>query len=225
MSVVGNVHTAVVYESKGKNKTVPFQNQRLVVTIAKADKHGNYGQHLQQTMATSIPILTDEHLIDSLSDDSLQVRIVPHLVKYLESVQNSIIGDRIRDGKKTVHDSDLDVNAICQYLESEQVGDKWTSERIAAWFTDNLAESIGVALIEKGFSDDKMEASLRAYEKLFADTFSSKGVIARVKAVAIDKALKLAPLEMRENDSVYQRFAKRIEKTLEEVNLSEELGL
>lgn len=222
MSVVSNIHTAVIYESKGKNKTTPFEGQRLVVTIAKADKDGNYGPHLQQTMATSVPILTDEHLIDSLNDDSLQVRIVPHLVGFLHKVQNDIIADRIKSGTKTVHDEDLDVNAICQYLESEQVGDKWTSERIASWFSDTLAEVIGVKLIEKGFSDEKMEQSLVAYEKLFAQTFSSKGVIARVKAVAIDKALKLIP---DCQDVVYKRFAGRIAKTLEEVSLSEELGL
>jgi hypothetical protein len=47
MPVISNIHTATIYDAK---LSKPFEGQRLVKVIAKADKDGNYGPHLQQTM-------------------------------------------------------------------------------------------------------------------------------------------------------------------------------
>ena len=90
MSVVFNKHTSVVYESKGKNKTLPFEGQRLVVSIAKADSDKNYHPNLQQTMATSVPILKASE-IDWGNGDVQNV-----CVAYLHTVQNALIVDRIK---------------------------------------------------------------------------------------------------------------------------------
>ena len=90
MSITSNIHTAVVYESKGANKTQPQFGQRLVVTIAKADKDGNYGPNLQQTMATSIPLLT---VNDISFNDS---RVQNAAIDYFRTIQNKIISDNIK---------------------------------------------------------------------------------------------------------------------------------
>ena len=221
MSTTSNIHTAIVYEAKGANKTVALTGQRLIVTIAKADKAGNYGPHLQQTMATSVPQLSADSIVDALNDDTLQVRLIPHLVEFLEGVQNQLVASRIKGGTRSVTTEELEIPALCSYLESESTSEKWTTERIAAWFNDSLAESIGVALIEKGWSDEKMESSLAAYSKLISESFSSKAAIPRVKAVAIQKALALGD----SSDVMIAKFQARITKILEVQNLDEALGL
>jgi len=217
MSVISNVHTAIVYEAKGANKSQAYEGQRGVVTIAKADKNGNYGQYLQQTMFTSIPDLARADI--DFSDSTIQNLCVD----YFKTVQNSIIAERIKSGQNSVQTEDIAQAAIVVHLMSEASGEKWDAARIATWFNDTLAEFIGLALIDKGFPESKIEQSLEAYSKLIADTFSSRGVIARKKAEAIDKAFKLVPSESQ--DSTFGKFSARIAKVLEESDMGELLGL
>ena len=189
MSIISDIHTATIYDPK---KSKAFDGQRLVVTIAKKDKDGNYGPHLQQTVCTSVPNLGRTDVDFSLAS------VQDVCIEYFKTVQNAIISARIKTGKKDVTTSELGMSAIVDYLISEEVGDKWTTERIASWFQDTLAEHIGVALIEKGFDDSKLEAGLKAYEKLISETLGSKVVIPRKKAEAIDKAFKLVPIECQD---------------------------
>ena len=216
MSVISNIHTAVVYEPKS---TRPMDGQRLVVTIAKKDKDGNYGEHLQQTMATSIPALRANEInwTSALVQDAC--------LDYFRSVQNSIVSDKLKSGKREIRTEDLSQAAIIDYINSDTIGDKWDASRIAAWFTDYLAEYVGVALIEKGMADDKVEASLKAYEALISQTLGTKGVIGKQKAVAIKKAFDLVPTEAV--DGTLAKFKVRIDKVLEEKvgDLNELLGL
>lgn len=216
MSIISNIHTAIVYQAKGQDKSVAQFGQRGVVTIAKADKEGNYGPHLQQTMFTSIPQMIAGEI------DWNDVRVKNHAVEYFKSVQNSIISDSLKSGAKSVTSEQIDINSVCTYLECVNSPEKWDSAKIASWFQETLAEQIGVALIERGFDDAKLEKSLVAYSKLFADSFSSKAAIPRIKAEAIRKALSLVN---DSKDAQVLRFKARIDKTLEENNLDELLGL
>ena len=219
MSTISNIHTAIVYESKGQNKSVALFGQRGIVTIAKADKHGNYGQFLQQTMFTSVPQLSTNDI------DFSQSAVQFHAIEYFKSIQNQIVAQNLKEGKNFVTSNDLSIDNIIVYLETVNSPEKWDSSKIASWFTETLAEVIGVALIERGFDDDKLEKSLVAYSKLFADTFSSKSVIPRIKAEAIQKALNLTKGSDIENDSQVLKFQARITKSLAEANLDELLGL
>jgi hypothetical protein len=215
MSVISNIHTSVVYDAK---KSKAMENQRLVVTIAKADKNGNYGPHLQQTMCTSIPQIDKSYIEAAFSE----TKMLSYFGEFLEGVQNKIVAARIKAGNKTTATEDLNVDGVVKFLSEESQSDKWTSERIANWFAENLAEHIGVALIEKGFDDAKMEKSLTLYEKKFAETFSSRASIPRKVAIDLEKALKLHP---EQSNEVVSKFQARINKVLEESTLVESLGL
>ena len=214
MSVISNIHTATVYEAKTSKA---FEGQRLVKTIAKADSKGNYGPHLQQTMCTSIPILARSDIDWHLSS------VQDICTEYLRTVQNSIVSDRIKNGVKEVTTEQLGVQAIIDYVNSDATGDKWDAARIASWFNENVAEYIGIALIEKGYDESQLDKSLKAYEKLISETFSTRAVIPRTKAVAIDKAFKL--IDQSKADATLSRFQVRIDKVLDEQSLDELLGL
>jgi hypothetical protein len=212
MSVVSNVHTSEVYNAKTSK---PFDGQRLVVTIAKKDAQGNYGPNLQQTQCTSIPVLQNSEI------DFTQLSVQNACVDYFQSVQNQIINARIKDGQKSVRTEDITTDKIIDFLNAESTGNAWTTERIASWFDETIAEFIAEKLMEKGFDDSKLEQSLNAYKKLISETFSSKSVIPRMKAQAIDKAFKLVDSP----DSTLTRFQARIDKVLTEVSMDELLGL
>lgn len=218
MSITSNIHTAVVYEAKGANQTKAQFGQRLVVTIAKADKAGNYGPHLQQTMATSIPLLT----VNDIRFDDTRVQLA--CIDYFKSVQNKIVNDNIKEtGKKEITTEQLSQAAILEYLADTEsaTGEKWTAEKIASWFTESLAENIAVALLSKGLAEDKLEETLNAWQIRISDTLSSKKVIPVKLAENIKKALDLGD----QSDAVIIKFQTRINSVIKPVSLEDSLGL
>lgn len=219
MSIVSNIHTAIVYESKGQNKTLPQNDQRLVVTIAKADKNGNYGEFLQQTMATSIPRISENEIIESLNEENS--KLFPHIVSFLETTQNLLIAERIKSGVKEISTDELSVSKLIEFLEISTRSESWTSERIAEWFAENLAVQITEKLMEKGFADSRIDSAISSYSKLLSETFSSRSAISRNKALEIQKALKLGDSE----NSQIMKFQARIDKVLNEVSIADSLGL
>lgn len=215
MSAISNVHTAQVYDAKTSK---PFEGQRLVVTIAKKDKDGNYGQYLQQTMATSIPTLTSYN-----PDNS---RLTPHIVDFLKSVQNQIISDALKCGIKAVSDSELDENAICAYLEQSSTGDRWDTERVAGWFTEFVAPHVVAYFMAKGSDDQAIEAKLETMTQGFSEAMGTRAKISLNKAIALEKILKLVPHETLVRDAIALRFVSRLDKVINPIDSTlDALGL
>ena len=214
MSIISNIHTATVYDAK--HSKAQF-GQRLVVTIAKKDASGNYGQYLQQTMCTSVPTIAIGDIVDCNAD------LMIHVVGFLESQQNAMISSRIKAGTREITTEELSIRSVITYLnsESDSGSDKWDSERISTWFNDNLAEPIGIRLIENGADEAKMEKILIATSKRFCDTLSSRGVISQTMATELKKALSFAA---NKNDLGYLKFKARIDKALEAKSLEDSLG-
>ena len=212
MSLISEKHTAQVYDAK---KSKPFTGQRLVVTIAKKDAQKNYGPHLQQTMATSIPYID----LQDIEDNS--EALLPHLVSWLESQQNALISSRIKEGHKEVTTSELSIKSVIAFMSESSTGEKWDAQRISEWFNDNLAEPIGTRLIENGAPEERMEKVLIATSKRFSETLSSRGVISQVMATELSKALAFAP---DKTDGAYLKFKARIDKALEAKSLEDSLG-
>lgn len=207
MSVISNKHTAQVYDAK---TSAPFAGQRLVVTIAKKDKNGNYGQYLQQTMCTSIPML-DSYNVNN-------ARLTPHIVDFLRSVQNNIINDGLKTGQNVFDDVELDEAAICTYLEQSSSGDRWDAERVADWFTTNVAPYVTEKLMEKGADDTAIEAKLGAMTETVADALGSRAKITLNKAKAILNILQLIPHEDLIKDAIALRFVARLDKIINPID-------
>jgi hypothetical protein len=202
MSVISNTHTAIVYDAK---QSKPYTGQRGVVTIAKKDKDGNYGPHLQNTMFTSIPQLTKADI--DFTDPSVQ----SFCIEYFLGVQNQIVGDNIKAGRHTIDGDKLSQSGIVDYLNQDSIGEKWDAVRIAGWFEDNIAEYIVATLMEKGKNDIEIDAAIVGYGKLFSDSLSTKMRIPMHKAVLLDKILKTAGDKL---DAQGKRFAARVDAIL-----------
>ena len=206
MSIVSDIHSATIYDAKASK---PFEGQRLIKTIAKADSKGNYGPHLQQTMCTSVPLLVAADI--DWASESVQSACT----EYFRTVQNSLVNERIKEGNKDVTTAELGQASLLSYLLSETVGDKWDTVRIASWFTDNIAEYVVARLMALGKEDTFIESSVTAYAKLFADTFSSKAKIPMHTALTIEKAFKTIPEDaMRSLDTFGVRIAARVEQVI-----------
>ena len=215
MSVISNIHTAVVYDAKS---TKPYTGQRLIKTIAKADKDGNYGQHLQQTMATSVPLITPAMLTEYMeTNDALD----EHIISFLEDSQNKMVAARLKSGIKTVTTEELEISQIVAFLNASGDSDKWDSSRVASWFSDNLAEHIGVKLIELGVDDEQLEKRLNKASVRFSESFGTRAGIGKTLAIELQKILNFAP---DKNDAQVRKFQAKIDKALEEKSLEDSLG-
>jgi len=214
MSLISNIHTAFPYDAK---KSKPYEGQRLVKTIAKADKDGNYGPHLQQTMCTSVPVLVTADIDWSLKS------VQEVATEYFKTVQNDIVSERIKSGVKDVADSDISMAAIVDYLFADVSGasDKWTSERVASWFEDYIAEGIATRLLELGVDDETMARKLAATQKRFAESLSSRGKISAVLTTELNKALAFSS---DKECAIYKRFYSRLNPKVEELSLEDSLG-
>jgi hypothetical protein len=212
MSTISNIHTATIYNAKTSKA---LTGQRLIVTIAKKDKDGNYGPHLQQTMCTSVPLLERSDIDWALKS------VQEAATEYFTSVQNSIVSDRIKEGKKEVTTIELGIEAIIDYLAQDAVGEKWDAARIAQWFSSNIATDLGIKLIELGCTDEVMENKLSVAEKRFADTLATRARISGILQSELNKMLNFAS---DKNDAMYKRFFARVNPSMPQFALEDALG-
>jgi hypothetical protein len=195
-----------------------MMGQRLIKTIAKADKDGNYGPHLQQTMATSVPLITEDNLTDFLNTSG---ELNEHIIGFLEDTQNKMVAVRLKEGVKTVTTEELEIVSIVAFLNTATDSDKWSPERVAQWFEDNLAEPIGLKLLELGVSESDLEKRLTKAQKRFSEAFGTRAGIGKTLAIELQKILNFAP--DAKNPQV-QKFQAKLDKAMEEKNLEDALG-
>jgi hypothetical protein len=216
MSVISNIHTATIYEPKTSRA---LHGQRLVKIVAKADKDGNYGPHLQQTQCVSIPLLDPKSLRAYLIESSA---LDAHILTMLEDVQKSLISDKVKSGIKTVTSEELEIPALLNYLDASGDSDKWDSQRIAQWFEDNIAESLAMRLIEVGNDDEQMARKLVVAQNRFAESLSSK---ARIKQNVCDEVNKMLTFASDKDAAIYKRFYARVNPEIKvSENLEDSLG-
>lgn len=211
MSVISNIHTATVYDAK---KSKAMEGQRLVVTIAKKDAKGNYGEHLQQTMCTSVPRISDDEFAVFLNSEDWQ----DFFLEKLQDVQNEMISGRIKEGAKEITTEMLSIAGMTEYLQAIATGDRWDAERVGNWFTENIAEKLVEVLMDK-FPDD-WELRVNNYAKKF-ELFAGKAKIAKKNRDELRKLLALTD----STDKIVQRFLGRLDRGDAEDASVESLGL
>lgn len=216
MSNVSNIHTAQVHEPKVSKA---FEGQRLVVTTAKGTKNAEgkmvYGEHLQQTMSTSIPVLTEADV------NWNSPRIQGHVVEYFKVVQNELILESLKGGTKAWSTEELELTALCAYLETTNQGERWDAERVASWFGENVAPHIYMYFEAKGKTDNWIANKLEIQTKGFSQYLGSKAKIPLTVAISLLQVLGLMPAEEMTKSTIALRFYKRLDDI---VNPKESLG-
>ena len=209
MSNISNIHTAQVHTPK---LSKAFEGQRLVVTTAKGTKNAEgkivYGEHLQQTMSTSIPLLTSDDI------DFTSSRVQAHVVDYFQTVQNELMLESLKSGKKSWTSEELEIDALCAYLESTNIGERWDAERVANWFGENVAPHIFAYYESKGKTDAWIETKLITLTEGFAKYLGSKAKIPLSVAQSLTQLLELIPAGELEKSVIGLRFYKRLDNVL-----------
>lgn len=216
MSNVSNIHTARVHEPKVSKA---FEGQRLVVTTAKGTKNAAgkivYGENLQQSMSTSIPILGATDI------DFESARIQTHIVDYFQRVQNELILESLKAGVSSWSSEELETDAICAYLETTNQGERWDSERVASWFGENVAPHVYMYFETKGKSEDWIATKLESQTKGFAQYLGTKARVPLTVATSLLQVLRLMPQDEIVKSAIALRFYKRLDDI---VNPKESLG-
>jgi hypothetical protein len=221
MSVISNIHTATVYQSKGADKTVAYAGQRLVVTVAKGSRDPVtnqliYGEHLQQTMATSIPVLTKADI------DFAAVVVHEACIEYFQTVQNQIVASRIKSGSKTITSQELAQAAIINYLDSDEgQSTKWSPEAIAQWFTENIAENLITRLMSIGLTDVDVDKKVSVASKRFSDAMSTK---AKPVGQLKDELNKIIGFASDKQNPQFVKWFNKINPPVKVMDLEDSLG-
>jgi hypothetical protein len=221
MSNVSNIHTARVHEPKVSKA---FEGQRLVVTTAKGTKTAEgkivYGEHLQQTMSTSIPILTSAQI------DWNSSRIQGHATDYFMRVQNELMLEGLKSGIKSWSSEELEIDALCAYLETTNQGERWDAERVASWFGENVAPHIFGYYESKGKTEAWIESKLEVFTKGFSAALGAKTRIPLLTAQKLLEILRLMPQEDMVKSAIALRFYKRLDDVVNpKLDINDELGL
>lgn len=222
MSVIDTAnHNVVKYEA---GKTVAFTGQRLAVITYKTvkDKESPLYNIKRESKAVSLPTIEDTEVSTNLP------ALLPHIKAMLYKAQDAIIREKLDSGNVTsIAISDVNMSAICEYLDNSNESGRLTKESVASWFDGSIAELLTVAIADKlGVSDTPTANEEKQINSLVSGFREKVAALAGGKTSyepklceSIKKCLALAPAD----DVLAARFTTRLDKMIAES--SNALGL
>lgn len=220
MSVIDTAtHTVVAYES---GKTKPLNGQRLASFSWKTsnDKDSLWFGIKRPSKAVSVPHLTAAQITENMH------ALAPHLITYLESVQDKIIREMLESSDNLLHVSQesIDVPAILEYLEDSNESGRLTKDTVKVWFKEKIADSLMVQLAEKlGVGDEptsedsaKIEKIVAAFEGKVASLAGGKTSYDAATAKQLQKCISLVP----EGDVIADKFTVRLQRMIDAPEVS-----
>jgi len=145
--------------------------------------------------------------------------LMPHLISYLETVQDSIVKASHKSGYDAVQASAVALPAIIDKLESTGEG-RLNKEAVFAWFDSSMADMLMVAFADKmGISDqpteaeeERLSATLNVYRVKYGALAGGKSVYMPEEAEKLVKAIEVAGAA---DTSLGARFVARLNKMQE----------
>lgn len=220
MSVIDNAnHNVVTYIS---GKTVAFTGQRLAVITYKTikDKDHPLCNVKRESKAVSLPVIEETEVTSNLA------ALMPHIKGMLYKAQDAIIREKLDSGNVTsIAITDVNLPAICEYLDNSNESGRLTKESVAAWFDGNVADTLMLALAEKmGVSDTPTDADSKRIEAIvsgFKDKISAlaggKTSYEPKMCESLKKCIALAPAD----DVLGARFTARLDKMIADSKANE----
>jgi len=152
MSNVSTAHSIELFDPK---KSKALSGQRLAkIGYKQTAKMTADGITAPKSICVSIPQIQDQEIIANIS------KILPMIRTALETAQDSMIRS-LYESKNSdptrfsaVLDSEISIDAIAAFNESESTGSRLTKEYLESWFKSNIADHLSILIAEKlGFSD------------------------------------------------------------------------
>lgn len=160
-----------------------------------------------------VPSFTEAEVTDQL------VVLMPHLITYLETVQDGIIKGYHTSSYTEVFESAIKLNAVIDKLESAGEG-RLNKEQVFSWFDETMKDSLTVAFADKmGLSDEPSEAEeerltaiVDAYRTKLGALAGGKSRFMPEECVRLQQAIDVAEAD---ETPLGARFMQRLEKMQE----------
>lgn len=205
MSTISSVHSIIPFIA---GKTQPMAGNRLCKVGYKETKNtpAKY-----PSVAVSVPPV----VFDDYSEEGLFYRLSPHLNEYLQTIQDKIVRSLYESSegkKKEIHDSDISMEQVIAFLESESSGNRMTKEMVEVWFDRNLKDNLTVAVCEKLGKDDledkEVAGMVNSYRGLYSALSGGATLYAKNKVDQLLRALEFSVAE--DNSGIGERLSKRL---------------
>jgi len=190
---ITNRHAVVPFVA---GKSAPFDGQRLAKVGYKSSKT-NPAKF--PSVCASVPMIQDSEILSNVD------RLVPYVRGLLESAQDGIIRSLYESsgGQRTeVGDSEISLDCIIGYLESESSGGRLTVDGLNAWFDTNVKDNLTVVIADKiGIADlddagiSRITPHLNAYRQLIASLSGGKTILSPQQIAGIRKAIEVSSVD------------------------------
>jgi hypothetical protein len=221
MSIISTAaHSVVSYDPKASK---PFTGQRLAKVTYKTvtDKNSELYGIKRESKCVSIPLIPTESVVNNIT------ALAPYVVEYLHSVQDKIIRERVDANAAHITQEEISIPAIIDWLDTNNESGRLTKESVAAWFNENVAESLAVTLASSmGVSEvpsneesERILAVVEAFKNKVASLAGGKTSYEPKVCKSLLKALDLAPA----GDVLATRFSARLQKMINEYKNDDDL--
>lgn len=221
MSIIDQANHSVVAFNPKTSK--PFAGQRLSKVSYKTinDKESIHYGIKRDSKCVSIPMIGQTDVIGNITV------LVPHVIEFLQGVQDKIVREKIDAGSLHIANEDINIAAMVEWLDNNNESGRLTKETVAKWFSENIEENLMLALAEKlGVGDVPTDSQSKQIELVVGQFKDKVSGLAGGKTMyepklceSIKKCLDLAPA----GDILASRFNARLDKMISnsktEVNL------
>ncbi|HYP43485.1 MAG TPA: hypothetical protein VEQ18_05635, partial [Candidatus Nitrosocosmicus sp.] len=146
-SSIGNpVFISPLTESSKAN-----EGYRLAKIMFRPPRDGSKQVHFNK--CAQVPIINIGEVKERVEE------FLPHILGLIQNTQDSIIKEAILEGTSSLNSGELSINAVLEFLKSEQSGNRLTKEEIGLWFDVVLADNLAIAFGEKLTQGGKVELS------------------------------------------------------------------
>jgi len=154
--------------------------------------------------------LTEELVVSRIAELS------PYVLSYLQEQEDKEIKAYHAKGGQQVYTESLSIDKIIEALEASEAGARLNKEKIEAWFTECLQDSLAVAFAARlGITENsseqelvKLELVLNAYKAKFASLAGGKTYIKEADCIAMISVVVKAEAEQ---SLLGKRFIARLE--------------
>lgn len=214
MSIIDSVGNSVVKFDSKTSKA--FSGQRLSKVLYKkiTDKENPMFGIQRDSMCVSVPMIAGHEV-----EKNIKV-LIPHVVEFLQGVQDKVIKELVESGQKSIMNVDIGIDKLVDWLESNNESGRITKEVVGDWFDKNVSDTLAVVLAEKlGVSEVPSQAESDQIMKavgVFRDKVSGLAGGKTMYEIKVAESLKKVINFAEDGDVLKARFVARLDKIIEE---------
>lgn len=190
---------------------VEIAGTRIVKCLYKADKDG---KRTHENCYTRIPSghLTEEVIVEQIAE------LAPYVLSFLQEWEDKGIKIAHRSNQSRIYTEYLTLDKVIEALEESEQGARLNKDKISAWFSAHISDSLLVLFTDKmGITDldsitvdqaAKLELVLGAYMKKFCSLASGKTFLKSPDRVAMIGVIEKCEAQ---NTLIGSRFIRRLE--------------